>query len=318
MRLRSKYIFIKKLLYDFITTLVGTSEYNLNSKSFITDAYFMDYSFALKNEAKHYNPKDVNGIPLSNYLNSGKSYNPTRIASFCLAQFQRFLVEGAIVNKKIFLKVADWFTRFDDGKFIYTIPYGELTPPWMSCMSQGQGISVLVRAYNLTKEEKYLKIAKKAIIPFIEDIDKGGLRSKIENKFDFLEEFPFKKPRHVLNGFIYAIVGIYELSLVSEDVEKKVKLDNLVKSASNFNLWCSDNWSTYDLHKSTKGRRNTATIIYQNVHITQFKYLEKIFPGYDFGDFASRLEQYYKNIFLRFNALKNKILYRIDQPAERF
>lgn len=318
MNIRSKYIFIKKLLNDFKTALIGTSEYNLNVKAFDTDAYFMDYSFALKNEAKHYHPKDAEGIPMSNYLNSGKSYNPTRVASFGLAHFQKFLIEGEVASKEMFLKVAEWFTQFDDGKFIYTIPYGELKPPWISCMAQGQGISVLVRAYNLTKEEKYLTVAKKAIIPFTINIEQGGLQSKIENKFDFLEEFPFKKPRHVLNGFIYAIVGIHELSLVAGDVAKEVRLDNLIKSLSNCNLWYADNWSTYDLHKSKKGRRNTATITYQNVHITQFKYLEKIFPDYGFGEFALRLEQDYKNVFLRFKALKNKILYRIDQPADRF
>ena len=39
----------------------------------------------------------------------------------------------------------------------------QLPPGWYSAMGQGQGMSTLVRAFNLTGDKKYLETAEKAL-----------------------------------------------------------------------------------------------------------------------------------------------------------
>lgn len=318
LKVKSRILFGFKILNDFKEVFFGTANYGFVNKSINQEFYPIDYSFTLKNKGKYYSPMDKEGLPMANYLNFGICYNPTRVATFGLAHYNEYLGKKNKNDLDVFLKVADWFVEFSDGRFVYEMPYGELKSPWISCMAQGQGISILVRAFKLTGNESYLNIAKNAVITFKLNIENGGLRSLINNQFVFLEEFPFKQPRHVLNGFNYALIGIMDLNELVPEIYSEMQFFNFLNAVQNWKFWHYKNWTTYDLHVSKKGRRNFATITYQKVHISQFKYLNEKFPDKGFNDCVRQLERDYNNIFYRFNAFIFKIKYRLDEKAARF
>ena len=97
-------------------------------------------------------------------------------------------------------------------------------------MSQGHALSVLSRAYRKTFDEKYLSAAIKGLQlfkhPLYEDenedsdIDSDnnksvrkqtGVSSKFLNKFLWFQEYPTEPNTFVLNGFMYSLIGLYDL-----------------------------------------------------------------------------------------------------------
>lgn len=54
----------------------------------------------------------------------------------------------------------------------------ELPPGWYSAMAQGQAMSLLVRAYLLTHDAKYLKAAVEAMKLFEISSEQGGVLAK--------------------------------------------------------------------------------------------------------------------------------------------
>ncbi|TKR75729.1 hypothetical protein L596_016980 [Steinernema carpocapsae] len=82
---------------------------------------------------------------------------------------------------------------------------------WHSAMAQGHGLSVLSRAYALTKKEKYLKAANKALELFKTPASEGGVLNRLFDH-DWYEEYPTTPGTFVVNGFMYALIGLYDMS----------------------------------------------------------------------------------------------------------
>lgn len=88
-------------------------------------------------------------------------------------------------HKELFLFTSDWLLKNQASNGGFPVPVAReisgiekvLQPGWLSAMGQGHCISVLVRAYNLTKDNRYIEAAENALRPFeIEAID-GGVRN---------------------------------------------------------------------------------------------------------------------------------------------
>ena len=93
-------------------------------------------------------------------------------------------------------------------------------------MSQGHALSVLSRAYIKTNSEKYLYAGVKALRLFKyptyvasegksdsnSDIrQQTGVSSTFMNQFLWFEEYPTEPNTFVLNGFMYSLIGLYDL-----------------------------------------------------------------------------------------------------------
>ena len=119
-----------------------------------------------------------------------------------------------------FMAAARWFVRQQSATTGgWAIPVqrslsaGRLTlaPGWLSAMAQGHGISVLCRAYAATGNRAYFDAALRALAPFAVNASEGGVRNYVFGHFVWYEEYPTSKGTFVLNGFIYALVGLYDL-----------------------------------------------------------------------------------------------------------
>ena len=81
-----------------------------------------------------------------------------------------------------------------------------LRSPWYSSLSQGQGISLLVRAHKETGELKYLEAAEKAFEAFKRETKDGGVSFTDDDGYIWFEEaIVDPPPTHTLNGFIWSL-----------------------------------------------------------------------------------------------------------------
>jgi len=304
-----------KYFNDIKSYIIGTDFfYKYNNDKF---KYPIDLEFTLKNSGFYYELFDKDGVPIKNYVSVGKQYNPTRIAAYALAHFNRYTENNNQESKYIFLKMANWFLNISSAIYEYNFDWEDLKAPWISCMAQGEAVSVLIRAYLVTKESKYLLHAEKSLYPFTINNEAGGVQSKIDGKWLFLEEYPGYKTTHVLNGFLYALIGLIEYLKVNKNKKYEILRDELLISLEkNIESWGKGKWSFYQIDKN-KSIKNYCTPFYHNLHITQLKFINDSFPNSMLKSTINRWEKGKNNLMVRLKAMFFKVIYRIKNKASR-
>jgi len=130
-------------------------------------------------------------------------------------------------HERLFLAGADWFVKWQDsdGGWPSQITFnkdskkypraGEVLPGWYGAMCQGQALSVLVRAFRLTGQPKYLAAVESALRPFTRLTTEGGVVGTVHpGGLTWYEEYPTQPNSHILNGFMFALLGLYDASTV--------------------------------------------------------------------------------------------------------
>ncbi len=237
---------------------------------FSEDGIYMFYGYDGK---YHIHPLEISQYSLACWLAWRKTSN-------------KRWIEKAILH-------CDWLieNQYDDGgwRIEHKNPrYKDLPEPWPSALAQGLAISSLIRAFYFTENKKYLNSARKACDFLEKDISNGGVKRsfKKEKVEGFIyEEYPRKNLSGVLNGYISAILGIYELSQIEEDYKKLFdrNIKNLKKILP---LYDTGFWSYYSLDG------NIASGFYHRYVIIQLKAL---------CEFDSEFFRWYK----RFNEYLN-------------
>jgi hypothetical protein len=183
---------------------------------FLFPRYVDDFFF---NDLKAWKLFDEEGVPLADYGGKiGAQYNPVTISQYALALYHAFLGTGNVTLRAKFLIQANWLVAHakDLGNFTvwqYKFDWAiyNMTDPWVSAMAQGEGVSVLTRAYTLTGNRTFLEAAEKAIGSFEVEKDDGGVRFTDYDGVWF-EEYADSGDldSKVLNGFVFALYGLYE------------------------------------------------------------------------------------------------------------
>lgn len=257
---------------NVVSSFKGTDKF-IMSEHIDGQDYSCDFEFVLS-DPSYSTDVDRAGIPIRIYDSVGPQYNPTRIAGLALACWQRFRRTGDIEHRIRFLELADWFVTSEDGSWPYNFPWLDLQPPWLSGMAQGQGISVLVRAWRETGNERYLMVARRAASLMIEDFGSQGIRSTMADGSPFLEEYPTPAAGRVLNGHLFAVEGLCELLDVDNDDDLRLFIsDVLMGLNNNIYLWDLRSWSAYDLLKTSCNVRNPSTPNYHNIHIALLSWI---------------------------------------------
>lgn len=311
---------MKKIFGDIKNSITGNYEYKI-SDNISSFSYPVELEFTLKDQNKYYSPKDENGIPIKEYKNFGIQYNPTRVAAYTLANWNSYITSNDERKLNEFFKGVKWFTANNSARAEYHFDFGELIAPWISCMAQGEAISVLVRAYHVSNERHYLELAHKYSSPFFVGIESNGVKSYLENGQIFLEEYPFKNPSHVLNGFLYALIGIYELWKIEDKSNNDLNLlfNECIKTLEdNLHRWeLEKGWSAYDLKNENGTNRNWCTVSYHSLHVAQLLFVGKVSESSIITDTARKWERSLSNPIIRLKALNKKISYRLKEPAKR-
>ncbi len=201
---------------------------------------------------------DKNGVILTKYPEPiGLQYNPAYVAYYGLINFNRYLDTKELKYIEKFNSSLDWirknailfkYKNIICKKFVYGFEWmnGEsvLKKGWCSAMAQGLIASLLIRGYYYYDDNNFLELAKETINLFSIDIENGGVRAKFK-EYIYFEEYPSYPLSMVLDGALFALVGIYELSKI--DSSYKADLEKgLAFIEDNFFIWNYNNrWTKY-------------------------------------------------------------------------
>jgi heparosan-N-sulfate-glucuronate 5-epimerase len=260
---------------------------------------------------------DAEGIP---YCINGKekTYSIVAVIQYGLMCYDLFLQDiDVLKNRNSFQNCINWLEQnknnFKDSvvwrseaRDYYNLPEG-----WISGMYQGQAISIYLRAYQLFGEASYLDTAEKIYNSFKYDYNEGGFK-RIDNQgCIWFEEYPSSTPSYVLNGYIYAIFGIYDLYRVSKRDDVKELWESCVHTIEvnlpKYDVWY---WSVYDQLKE-----QLVSFYYQkNVHIPLMKIMYLLTEKEIFNKYAIKWEHNLNNPIHRFIT---KIMYRIQPRIKK-
>jgi hypothetical protein len=97
----------------------------------------------------------------------------------------------------------------------YLFQFDGGAPPWTSGLSQGTALELLARAWARLKEPAYLTAAQQALALF-EVAPPQGVRVSTPAGALYAE-YTYAPADRILNGFIQALVGLYEYTAITKD-----------------------------------------------------------------------------------------------------
>src|SRR6266850_2507974 len=168
---------------------------------------------------------DADGIPVHR-SRTLRTCNPAYVAWYGLMSLERSLRGGDPAGREVFLRQVEWLEAHalerQDQAIIWPLMFDwqegacSLKAPWISAMVQGLVISSLVRAHRITGEQRLLDLCARATRVFDTDVEDGGVRTA-EGEGVMYEEYPgFPLPR-VLDGFLFGLLGLYDLWAETDD-----------------------------------------------------------------------------------------------------
>lgn len=261
-----------------------------------------EYYMTFADKAEYTGSFDHRGVPLLDYHGSiGKQYNPIAIAQYGLANLNVFYRTARKTSFQVALCQADWLIDnltmnlhgvpvwnhlFD---FEYDPP---LKAPWYAGLAQGQGISLLARIFTITGDETYLHAALAASQALFVGVAEGGVMFYDQAKNPWIEEYIVDPPSHILNGFIWALWGVYDLWLVTGDKKfYTLFLSCAMTLERNLPRYDLGYWTTYQLKKCDRFPM-IASLFYHRLHCVQLHILAKMTTISLFEVYAKKWERY--------------------------
>lgn len=223
-------------------------------------------------------------LPLLPLEDGSKVEMPVAIFQYGLGAYDMYIREGEDKYMKKFRQSVDWAISHLDAEgrwsnFFYIYPDNPF-----GAMAQGEGASLLLRAYSQLGDKQYLEAAKRAIDYMLKPIPDGGTTLYNNDEVIFAEytHLPF-----VMNGWIFAWWGLYDFVLVTNDKGRYSELleqscNTLEKYLPRFN---TNYWSKYDL------AGKIASPFYHNLHIAQMQAMYQLTENEVFNKYANRWER---------------------------
>ncbi len=285
-------------------------------------------------KAAYRGPFDENDVPLLDYQGTiGRQHNPIAIAQYGLACFNRWCDTQGGEDVRAWLAAANWLERqLTPNQFGVPVwmhrfdwPYREtLVSPWYSGLAQGSGLSLLVRAAEASGAFRYANAAHRAFESFLLDTSGGGVIAQDAQGALWIEEYIVSPPSHILNGFIWALWGVYDYARWSGSAEAHELFTACVNTLEEaLPRYDTGRWSLYEIPPSLPasqpsrfapgrtGPRMLASRYYHELHIVQLRVLERLTGNKTFGAYATRWQEYLDNPMNRARALIEKAAFKL-------
>jgi heparosan-N-sulfate-glucuronate 5-epimerase len=212
----------------------------------------------------------------------------------CALGYWELMLEGQPM-REYFLRLADWLVADaveHDGGVLWPAPFPSakygLEVGWGSAMGQGEAISVLLRAHDLTGDDRYAHTAVAGLEPLLVDVAAGGLARRLDGAL-VLEEYPTDRPCAVLNGWIFALLGVHELlNATGDECARGLRDESAAALVTLLPRYDIGWWSLYSLYDH--GRPDLAKPFYQRLHPVLLDALDLAVPAPELGAFARRWE----------------------------
>lgn len=228
-----------------------------------------------------------NEIPITHHDNGTVEYFSIAIFQYGLAAYDLWILNNDKSNLEKFKNCVDWAMENQENSGAWKTFDKQNSKHPYSAMAQGEGISLLVRAYVMYKNESYLHAAERAADFLLKDRTEGGVCEHLNSQL-FLYEFTYLPI--VLNGWIFAAWGLFDIYKITQ---KKIYEDSLICTintiASNLSLFDCKYWSKYNL------AGNISSPFYHKLHIAQLKVLYMITGNRVFFEYAARWEKQLSN-----------------------
>lgn len=245
-----------------------------------------------------------NELPVLDLGNGKTTYFPVAIFQYGLGAYDLYLQTNDNKYLRKFMQCVDWAHEHQDelGRWNNFSHYSPKNP--YGAMAQGEGASLLIRAYVQTVDKKYLDAAKRAIDFMLLPLAKGGT-TKYKGDDAYLMEYTFLGM--VLNGSIFAWWGLYDFVIATNDeaIYKQAlqrTLGTIVKVLPKFRL---SYWSLYSLDGLI------ASPFYHKLHIAQMQAMYLLTKEQIFNDYAIRWEKQSTNTLYKALAFTKKAIQKI-------
>jgi hypothetical protein len=279
-----------------------------------------EYFMLFAEKADYPGHYDSAGIPMLDYHGKiGLQYNPIAIAQWGLANYNLFRQNQNDERKKKFLAASDWLCAHlettSHGLWVWNHHFdweyrSPLKAPWCSALSQGQGISLLVRAYRETGAVAYLEAAKRAFDSFRKSTHEGGVAFRDARGNLWFEEYIVSPPTHILNGFIWATWGVYDYFLMTGSQPARDLFEQAVITLrTNLDRYDLGFWSLYEESKTLLPM--VASPFYHRLHVVQLRVMHRITGDEVFARYADKWEAYACSRAKRTRALCYKSAFKL-------
>jgi heparosan-N-sulfate-glucuronate 5-epimerase len=219
---------------------------------------------------------------------------PAGLAQLALGFWERSLAGDCQATTKFF-QVCDVIERRAESygkelRWRYDMPIAKyrLEPPHYSALAQAQIASVFIRAHLLSGDPRHAEVALAAIRPLL-DMRSDLVAATADGPVP--EETPSQPPSHILNGWIYALWGLWEVHMA---LGNSVARDMFVASIGCLRIKLSAYdvgwWSKYSLYPHVLA--DLAKPFYHRLHVDQLEILYRLTGFSDFAKTARRWQQY--------------------------
>jgi len=259
--------------------------------------FYQDFSPANRMvESGYHGTLDERGVPLVRYTGQGSFRNVITTAQYALANMTaarrgetgRMERVRALCDSMVETQVAEgewkgcWIAAFDDPKYPW------LRAPWCSALGSGNALSALLRGWEMLGDPVYLEAAEAAYHGLHRPRDRMAL--VLEDGAElWYEEYPATPPLHVLNGHVYALLGVADYARVTGDPEAdrrwRKAADTVARNLGAFDLGY---WSGYDM----RTREPVSVHYHKNIHIPQLRILGRLTGRPEFDRVADRWQGY--------------------------
>ena len=242
-------------------------------------------------------------LPLLLTENGESVQFPVAIFQYGLGAYDLYLQTKNSKYYKKFSQSVQWAIQNQEDSGAWSNFYYVYPDNPYGAMCQGEGASLLVRMYTKTKDPKYLNAAIKAIDFMLLPIDQGGT-SLYKDDLLILLEYTHLEP--VLNGWVFALFGLYDVFLVSNREEFKIVLDKTIYALKKYlSRFDTGYWSYYDLDKKI------ASPFYHNLHIAQLDALYAITNDSEFLQYHEKFTMYNRRFLNKAYAFIKKAFQKI-------
>jgi len=278
------------------------------------------YYMSFLDKARYAGPFDERGVPLLDYRGEiGRQYNPIAVTQYGLGCFNRYRQEGSDDDLQRAVRAADWLADNlepnQHGVHVWMHKFDweyfrTLRAPWYSGLAQGQGLSLLTRVAHQTGRTEYIEAAGRAFAALVTDVTAGGTLYTDADENLWIEEYITAPATHILNGFMWALWGVYDYAKSSGDLRaEELWQKSLLTLEQNLCQYDCGFWSLYDL--SPTRIRNVASPFYHQLHLVQLDVMRRLTGLTFFGEMRDRWAAYANSRVSRSRAFAMKAVFKL-------
>ena len=245
---------------------------------------------------------DKEGVPVNVFRWGGPYYFATTICHYGLECHAKSIVHDDKGELEKCYVILNWLKKNQDNSGGWQIPFDrhfypsrtkEIKAPWYNAMSQGLAMSFLTRMRavdpDFVPEAMIVDAHRVFTIPSAEN----GVMANFNGNV-WYEEYPCQPSSFVLNGFIYALLGLHDAASFTGDARIRELYQDGLTSLKNMLSYFDLGWCTaYDLtHLAVyEAAPNIARWQYHWLHVNLLSALNIIEDGV-FTSYVNRWHEY--------------------------